>query len=334
MNNNSYQELLRIFTKKGGFFNKDLIIKKNIKKGYSIVAKENIDRETILIDVPKNLLIPLEKVKNLNNFHNEFEEIFFKTINENSDYLNYHPLKSNEKELDQICSVIKNNENLYKNFLIKYKNFNLLSEEDKKIKLLSTTRAIKLNKQKKKFFMPIMDLVNYNYSGLTYQIGEKRNIFIKSKNDIKKNEEIFVNYTSSSINAITFFFEHGFIDRSFNSFEIKGGELKFTLNSISKYDKKYFSKDNETYTFKEDINFTNNTFSRNFIKLLEIFPSNQRYSAAIKILSMYKNLISPIKDQNYIKNSIILRNFNMSVDLYINIIDNYLRLITKNNEKN
>ena len=70
------------------------------------------------------------------------------------------------------------------------------------------------------------------------------------------------------------------------------------------------------------------------MKLLEIFPSNQRYSAAIKILSMYKNLISPIKDQNYIKNSIILKNFNMSVDLYVNIIDNYLRLITKNNEKN
>ena len=49
---------------------------------------------------------------------------------------------------------------------------------------------------------------------------------------------------------------------------------------------------------------------------------------------MYKNLISPDKDQNYNKNSIILKNFKKSVELYINIIDNYLGLIKKNYEKN
>ena len=182
--------------------------------------------------------------------------------------------------------------------------------------------------------MPVMDLVNYNYAGLTYKMGEKGNIYIKSKNIIEKSEEIYVNYTTSSINAITFFFEHGFIDSSFNSFEIKGRELKFNQKNIYKYDKKYFSSDGGTYTFKEDINFTNNNISNNFIKLLEVFPSDQRYTAAIKILSMYKNLVSPNKDQNYNENSIIIKNFNKSVELYINIIDNYLGLIKKNYEKN
>ena len=334
MNNNYHRELLEIFADEGGYFNEKLTIKKDLEKGYSVIAKENIEEGTLLIDVPKNLLIPLEKVKNLNNFNNKFEEIYFKTINSNFEYLNHHPLKSNNQELDRIYNTIGNNKNLYKNFLIKYKNFNLLSEQDKKINLLSKTRAINLNKFKKKFFMPVMDLVNYNYAGLTYKMGEKGNIYIKSKNIIKKSEEIYVNYTSSSINAITFFFEHGFIDSSFNSFEIKGGELKFNQKNIYKYDKKYFSSDGGTYTFKEDINFTNNNISNNFIKLLEIFPPDQRYAAAIKILSMYKNLMSPNKDQNYNENSIIIKNFNKSVELYINIIDNYLGLIKRNYEKN
>ena len=334
MNDNYHQELLAIFADKGGYFNEKLVIKKDLEKSLGVIAKGNIDKETILIDIPKNLLIPLEKIKKINNFNDKFEEIYFKTINNNIEYLNHHPLKSNSEELDHIYNVIGKNENLYKNFLIKYKNFNLFSGEDKKIDLLSKTRAIKLNKLKKRFFMPVMDLVNYNYAGLNYQMGEKGNIYIKSKSTIKKGQEIYVNYTSSSINAITFFFEHGFIDNSFNSFEIKGGELKFNLNNISKYNKKYFSNNDKTYTFKENVNFSNDNFSNNFIKLLEIFPSTQRYAVAIKILSMYKNLISPIKNLNYNKNSIIIKNFNKSVELYINIIDNYLRLIKKNYEKN
>ena len=203
MKNNYHQELLEIFADEGGYFNEKLTIEKNLEKGYSVIAKENIDEETLLIDVPANLLIPLEKVKNLDNFNNKFEEIYFKTINSNFEYLNHHPLKSNNQELDRIYNTIGNNKNLYKNFLIKYKNFNLLSEQDKKINLLSKTRAINLNKFKKKFFMPVMDLVNYNYAGLTYKMGEKGNIYIKSKNIIKKSEEIYVNYTSSSINAFS-----------------------------------------------------------------------------------------------------------------------------------
>ena len=334
MENDIHLELLSLFKKKGGYLNKNLIVKKDLINGFSIVAIDDIEPNEDLIDVPHNLLIPVNRVENLKNFKNEFEEVFFKTLITNSEYLNYHPLNSNKFELEKIITVIKNNENLYKNFLIKFEKFNSFEEEKKKIELLSSTRAIRLKKYNKKFFMPIMDFVNYKYSGLTYMMGDKGNVYINSDKIIKKNQEIFVNYTPSIQEAISFYFEHGFVDKSFNSFKIKKNELRLNLNNISTFNKNYFSKDKNIYTFTENVDFEKNNFSKNFIKLLEIFPRNQRYIMAKKILNMYKNLISFKKDDDYMENSIILINFYKSIELYFNIIDNYLQLITKSYEKN
>ena len=146
-----------------------------------------------------------------------------------------------------------------------------------------------------------MDFVNYKYSGLTYMMGDKGNVYINSDKIIKKNQEVFVNYTPSIQEAISFYFEHGFVDKSFNSFKIKKNELKLNLNNISTFNKNYFSKDRNIYTFTENVDFENNNFSKNFIKLLEIFPRNQRYIMAKKILNMYKNLISFKKDDDYME---------------------------------
>ena len=44
---------------------------------------------------------------------------------------------------------------------------------------------------------------------------------------------------------------------------------------------------------------------------------------------MYKSLISLDKDNVNFKDSVILKNFYKSVELYLNIIDNYSKLITK-----
>ena len=334
MEENLQEDLLNSFKKKGGFLNKNLIVKKDLVNGFSIFAINDILPNEDLINVPHNLLIPVDKIKNLNKFNNTFEEIFFKTLSENSNYLNTHPLNCNDLELAQISKVIKNNENLYKNFLLKFDKYNFLEEEEKKIELLSATRAIKLKKYKKKFFMPIMDFVNYNYNGLTYLMGESGNVYIKSEKIIKKDDEIYVNYTPSIQEAISFYFEHGFIDKSFNSFKIKKNELKLNLDNISTFNKNYFAKNNNVYTFIQNVDFENNNFSKNFIKLLEIVPSNQRFLMAKKILNMYKNSLSLDTSDNYSKNSIILKNFYESVKLYINIIENYLQLITKSYEKN
>ena len=50
-----------------------------------------------------------------------------------------------------------------------------------------------------------------------------------------------------------------------------------------KINKKYFSKENNIYTFKEDIVFNKNRFSLNVQQFLEIFPLNQRKEMLKKI---------------------------------------------------
>ena len=179
-----------------------------------------------------------------------------------------------------------------------------------------------------------MDFVNYHYEGLKYSAGKDGNIYLKSTKHIKQNEEVLINYARST-DAISFFFEQGFIDNSYNSFKIKKNELKIKLKTISTFNKKYFSKENDIYTFKDDISFDENTYSQNIIKFLEIFPLEERQQMMVKILTMYKNSISiNPTDKNLEKDSEIIKKFFMSVELYKNIIDNYLELVTKKNEKN
>lgn len=329
-----HTHLLNLFIEKGGFFNKDLIIKKNVNKGFGIFAKNDISPDTILIDVPHNLLIPVNEIKNITQSRNSFQQVFFETVTSNNDYFNYHPLMSNDFELNIINNVLKKNVNLNKNFLIKHKIFSHLAEEKKKIELLSFTRAIFIKEHNKKFFMPIMDFVNYHYKGLRYSVGKNNNIYLKSIKHIKQNEEVLINYTQST-DAISFFFEQGFIDNSFNSFKIKKNELKIKIKTISTFNEKYFSKENDIYTFKEDILFDENTYSQSLLKFLEIFPLNERQKMMVKILTMYKCSISTNSiDKSLEKDSEIIKKFFMSVELYTNIIDNYLELVTKKNEKN
>ena len=326
MINNNYQKLLVLFKENSGFFHKSLKIKKDSSKGFSIIATEEIKNNEILIDVPHKLLISVDDTKNLNEFRNEFTQTFFETILENDNYLKIHPLNSNNYEFGKIIETIKKNENLKKNFLIKFENFNSLNEEQKKVELLSSTRAIFIKKYSKKFFMPIMDFVNYHYDGLQYLTGSTGNIFIKADKEIKKNQEILISYTKSS-DAISFFLKHGFIDDSFNSFRIKKDELKLNLKSISTFNKKFFLKENNVYTFKENIYFYGENFSKNIVKFLEIFPSNQRGGMFKKILNMYKNSISFDDNEDIVENSIILKNFYKSVRLYKKIIDNSLQAL-------
>ena len=76
--------------------------------------------------------------------------------------------------------------------------------------------------------------------------------------------------------------------------------------------------------------FNKNRFSLNLQQLLKIFPLNQRKEMLKKILKTYKNSISiDVKDYNLAKDSIILKNFFKSVELYKKIIDNYQELIER-----
>ena len=329
MKNDSHENFLDLFVEQGGFINENLIIKFDDEKGFGVFSKDNIPPDSILIDVPHNLLIPVNKVDNITKFKNTFKQKYFENIISNNEQLRHHPLLSNNFELKIINKVLRNNENLNKDFSKKHKEFSHLTIEKKKIELLSLTRAIFIGGYNTKFFMPMMDLVNYHNEGLNYSTSKDGNVYLKSTKHIKKNQEILINYADAT-DAVTFFLGHGFVDNSYNAFKIKKNELNLKLNTISTFNEKYFSKENDIYTFKEDIIFNKNSFSLNINKFLEIFPLNQRKQMLIKILKKYKNSISiDVEDYNLAKDSIILKNFFKSVELYTNIIDNYLKLIAK-----
>ena len=95
---------------------KNLIIKYDDEKGFGVFSKDNIPPDSILIDVPHNLLIPVNKVDDITKFRNTFKQKYFETIANNNEHLGYHPLLSNNFELKIINKVLKNNENLNKDF--------------------------------------------------------------------------------------------------------------------------------------------------------------------------------------------------------------------------
>ena len=149
----------------------------------------------------------------MKNFNNEFEKKYFDILVKNSQYLKTNPLNCKVNEFNKIIEVLKNNENLKRNFEVLYEKYNLLNNEEKLIKLLELTRSIYLNKFQKSFFMPIMDFVNYHHEGLSYSNSKDGNVYLKSTKHIKKKQEILINYTEAK-KEITFLFGQGFVDKN------------------------------------------------------------------------------------------------------------------------
>ena len=320
-------KIIELFKKKNGFIHDNLQLKKNDKKGYFFNSKGEIKKKTILIIVPKNLLIEVDKINNLEKFNNQFEKLYFDLITKNKSYLDFHPLNANKVEFNEIIKTLENNQNLSKNFSIAYDQFLKLSNEKKLIKLLALTRSIHFEKIKKNYFMPIMDFVNHNENGPDYMIGNDGSIYIESNKDIKSREEITVNYNNTD--SISFFLKHGFVDENSNSFQIKKNELNFQLKNNIEINKKIFSISDNYVKFKENINFKKNDVSANIIDFMSIFPANEKMNNVIKILNYYKQLIK-FDNEMVIKNknSLILKKFYKSVELYIKIIDNYSKILS------
>ena len=319
-------EFLELFIKNKGFISKDIILKKTDEKGYFFLSKRKITKDSILILVPKNLLIPEKEIKNLKKFKNQFQKMYFNILMENKKYLSNHPLKSNIDEFKIILETIEKNENLKRTFESKYNKFNELTEEKKLIHLLSQTRSINLNNIEGKFFMPVLDFVNHGEDGTNYMLDKNLNVLIKANKDILPNEEILINYAYTD--AITFYLNHGFIRDDFNTFKIKKNELNLNFEKDIKFNKNLFNKVGKTLKFSKNIIFTKNQIPKNFFSLIEIFPVKLRFKQGINILNYYKNAIKiNKKNQNIIKNSIKMKYFFKSVNLYIKIINNYSEIL-------
>lgn len=329
MKNPYVDELLNLFNKKGGYYNKKLAIKKNDTKGFYIEAQSRIKTNELLIEVPNDLLINVKNIQNLKKPSNKYEEIYFKTLIQNNYNFKIHPYNSNATEQKIIFETIYRNKKIYLDFFNKINKFKTLNLDEKLIELFKVTRAIKFNNES--YFMPILDFVNYDCRGERYQISSKGNVYIQSQKDIGEGEEILINYGYH--NAILFYLNQGFITNSFNSFKI-GNEFKIKKNSNLIYKKKFFYEENNMFFFKENVIFENNQISKNYKKFLSIFPEKQRSSILSKILILYKkSIIIDLINSNELINSVIIKNFKKSVELYLNIINNYISLIKKN-EKN
>lgn len=327
------EQFVDLFLEKKGFIHKNLELKKNNQKGYFFISNDEIKKNTILINVPKKLLIPVDRIKNLKNFDNEFEKIYFDTLLKNSQYLETHPLNCKINEFNEIIEALKNNENLKKNFTVLYEKFSLLNNEKKLIKLFELTRSIFLERFQKSFFMPIMDFVNHDEFGTNYIVSNNSDVYIKSNKVLHKNDEVLVNYTHSD--PITFYLKQGFINDDFNSFIIKKNELTFTMDKEIKIDEKYFLKIGNKIKFKEHIDFKKNKISKNIFNLMKVFPHDNRLINMIKVLNYFKSTVK--YDEQMLKknkDSIIIKNFCKSIKLYFTIIDNYSKILRNEYEKN
>ena len=326
------EKIIDFFLEKEGFIHKNLELKKNDIKGFFFITNEEIKKDTILINVPRKLLIPVDQVKNLTNFSNEFQKVYFDTLLKNSQYLDNHPLNCKINEFNEIINALKRNENLSKHFKILYEEFNLLNDDEKIIKLLELTRSFWSEKFQKKIFMPVMDFVNHDEDGTNFMVSDNLDIYIKSNKVLKKNDEILVNYTHTD--PITFYLKQGFVNDDFNSFQIKKNELTFTTSKEMKFDESYFLKINNKIKFKEHIDFKKNRISKNIIELMKIFPADKRLINMIKLLNYYKSTV--MYDKEIIhrnKNSIIIKNLCKSIELYVKIIDKYSKILTNIFEK-
>jgi len=321
------EKLIDLFLENKGFIHQNLELKKNNLKGFYFVTNEEIKKDTILINVPKELLIPVDKIKSLKKFNNNFEEVYFDLILKNSQYLDGHPLNCKITEYNEIKNALKNNENLSRHFKMLYEEFNLLNNEEKIIKLFELTRSSFSDKFQKKFFMPVMDFVNHDEHGTNFMTGDNSNIYIKSNKVLKKNDEILVNYTHTD--PITFYLKQGFINDDFNSFIIKKNELTFSTNKDMKVDERYFLKIGDKIKFKEHIDFKKNRISKNITNLMKIFPSDRKLINMINVLNYYKSTVK--YDEKMLhrnKDSIIIKNFCKSVKLYHTVIDHYSKIIS------
>lgn len=321
------EKLIDLFLENKGFIHQNLELKKNNLKGFYFVTNEEIKKDTILINVPKELLIPVDKIKGLKKFNNSFEEVYFDLILKNSQYLDGHPLNCKITEYNEIKNALKNNENFSRHFKMLYEEFNLLNNEEKIIKLFELTRSSFSDKFQKKFFMPVIDFVNHDEQGTNYMTGDNSNIYIKSNKVLKKNDEILVNYTHTD--PITFYLKQGFINDDFNSFIIKKNELTFSTNKDMKVDERYFLKIGDKIKFKEHIDFKKNRISKNITNLMKIFPSDRKLINMINVLNYYKSTVK--YDEKMLhrnKDSIIIKNFCKSVKLYHTVIDHYSKIIS------
>lgn len=313
--------LIELFKKYEGYIHNDLYIKSSQEKGVGIFCKKKINTKQILIKVPINLTINQQdfhgfiKSKRINYPYIDFLKIYLNTLPNNNFYLENHPCYMDNIEKNLIIQVVEKNQFLKDILIYFFKNSETLDTDEKFTFVTFLTRSIK-NKKNENILMPVLDLVNYDYYGLNYEVNDDF-LSIKNNKSTKNDNEICCRYTAD-ICPLEFFMTYGFIPRDYISFKIPKNFI-FIKTQIKNdqylkiADRQYF---NEDLIFKENkrpinINSLFKMLSKeNFQKLLNLYEK-----------SIDENLINRILEEK--KYSKILHNLCYTMKLYIENIKSY-----------
>lgn len=318
--------LIELFKKYEGYIHNDLYIKSSQEKGVGVFCKKKINKKQILIKVPINLTINQKdfysfiKSKKVNYPHIDFLKIYLNTIPNNNFYLENHPCYMDNIEKKLIFQVVEKNQFLKSILIYFFKNSETLDTDEKFTFVTFLTRSIK-NKKDENVLMPILDLVNYDYYGLKYEVNDHF-LSIKNNKNTKNDNEICCRYTAD-ICPLEFFMTYGFIPRDYISFKIPKNFI-FIKTQIK--NDQYLKITDRQY-FNEDLIFKENKKPININRLFKIL-SKENFQRLLNLYekSIDENLINRILEEK--KYSKILYNLCYTMKLYIENIKSYKTLFS------
>lgn len=314
--------LIELFKKYEGYIHDDLYIKSSQEKGIGIFCKKKINHKQILIKVPINLTINQQdfhgfiKSKRVNYPYIDFLKIYLNTLPNNSFYLENHPCYMDNIEKNLIIQVVEKNQFLKDILIYFFKNSETLDTDEKFTFVTFLTRSIK-NKKDENILMPVLDLVNYDYYGLNYEVNDDF-LSIKNNKSTKNDNEICCRYTAD-ICPLEFFMTYGFIPKDYISFKIP---KNFIFSKNSNIINAQYLKNADRQYFNEDLIFKENKRPKNIGGLFKMI-SKENFSRLLNLFeeSINENLINRILEEK--KYSKILHNLCETMKLYIENIRSY-----------
>ena len=299
------EKLIFYCLKNNSHLHESLFVKKISNQNFGFFLKKKLNSNHKVMSIPKKLFISKDIIVNYllgKKFDYEDKELLDTYMNF-LPKLNYfkdnHFLFFSENEKKIVFSFFNEGTPLKNKIKRSFDQFDLLSDHDKYIDLLFKSRSFTVNN--KKYLLPMLDLVNFEYTSGGPLIGNE-NVFFKSNRVFDKDEEFFQKYNTKT-NPIFFFINYGFFpEKYFSCFIPKN----FLLIPSSKNEKEYLGNgwtlnNQNKITNEKNIVFENLKIPEEFIKLLDMFKFNNKTSYNKEIFNLLINEINLSNVNKYLK---------------------------------